>query len=390
MKKSVLLGLFLFISSILLASCGGIPLTSNQTDENAVNTMVAQTVNAGNLPAQVVVITATPEGANLPTITPMTLSTVTPGITPSATEDACNRAHFVDDITIPDGSSIFVNSTFDKTWRVQNVGTCTWTTSYALVPSSGDDLGAPAATNLTASVPPGGSIDITVTLKAPSTEGNYTQNFKLRSDSGVLFGTGTSYQAPLYVEIKTIHFYAITLAPLIDPDLFPVLPLETKIYSFASNYCSAIWKNGLAELPCPGTTSDSSGFVVRDDSPYLQDGEKYSGPAIFTHPRWIDNGTIAGFFPGIAIENGYHFKTTLGCGLDGNACEALVQLNYSSDGGPTTLLQQWVIKYGDEPVAVNIDLSSFEGHNVKFILAVSAKGPSGQDWIHWVNPRIVK
>lgn len=390
MKRSVILGLFLLISAMLLASCGEITSLTSMSSEDAINTMVAQTVNAGNPPAQVVVITATPDGAALPTITSAPLSTITPGITASATEDACNRAHFIDDITILDGSSIFVNSTFDKTWRVQNVGTCTWTTSYALVTSSGDDLGAPAATNLTASVPPGSSIDITVTLKAPSTEGNYTQYFKLRSDTGILFGTGTSYQAPLYVEIKTILHYAITLSPLIDPDLFPLLPLETKIYNFASSYCSAVWKNGLAELPCPGTTADSAGFVVRDDSPFLQDGDKYSGPTIFTHPRWIDNGTIVGFFPAIAIENGYHFKTTLGCGLDGNACEALVQLNYSSDGGPTTNLNQWTIKYGNEPVAVDIDLSSFAGHNVKFILAVSAKGPSGQDWIHWVNPRIVK
>lgn len=391
LKKSLAAGICLCI----LVSC--VPTTSRTdgVDENSINTMVAQTVGASGANSNVVIVTATAEAGEPPTITPNSLSTATPNIAATATltptEDACNRAHFVDDVTIPDGSEIFAGNTFVKTWRIQNVGTCTWTTAYKLVTYSGDDLGAPSETALTASVPPGGSIDISVTLTAPSTDGDYQQNFKLKSDTGYLFATGTSYQAPLFVEIKVIHSYVITLAPLLQFNFQQLFPLESPIYNFATNYCSATWKTSSSTvLPCPGTTSDAGGFVVRDDSPYLQDGTQYTGPAIFTHPKWVDNGTIAGFFPGIDIQAGYHFRATLGCGWGGNACEATVQLNYSSDGGPTTNLTQWVIKYGDEPVDVDIDLSSLAGHNVKFILGVSAKGTSAQDWIHWVNPRVIK
>jgi hypothetical protein len=70
---------------------------------------------------------------------------------------ACDQAQFVADVTIPDGTSLAPGATFLKTWRLKNIGTCTWTTSYSAVFSSGDQMGAPAVINLPASVAPGGS-----------------------------------------------------------------------------------------------------------------------------------------------------------------------------------------------------------------------------------------
>jgi hypothetical protein len=394
MKNLLNRSFFILLFAFILVSCTLGPAQTNGNDENSINTMVAQTVAAANATPDVIIVTATPGQAGLPTITPESLATLAPAATnttaAAATEDTCNQASFKEDVTVPDGSKIFAGSTFIKTWRVQNIGTCTWNAGYTLIPYSGDNLGAPASIALPSSVPPGGTIEISVSLTAPAANGKYRQDFKLRSDTGFQFGTGSSHQYPLYASIEVIHFYVLTLAPTIDFGGIPFFPLEVSVYNFASNYCSATWKNGGGALPCPGTTSDATGFVVRNDSPYLQNGTQYDGPALFTHPQWIDNGTIAGFFPGIDIQNGYKFRTTLGCGQGGNACEALVQLNYSSDGGPTTLLQQWVVKYGDAPIAVDLDLSSLAGHNVKFILAVAAKGTSAQDWVQWVSPRIVK
>ena len=384
MKKITGIIAIILVSTLLLVSCNGIAGQS-AVGEDAINTMVAQTIAAGNAQAPVIIITATPEQVALPTITPQN-NVVTPS---TSSGDTCFQASFKGDVTIPDGSLIIAGNTFVKTWSVQNTSMCTWH-GYSLIASGGDNLGAAATTPLPDMLP-GQTVDVSVTMTAPASSGEYTQYFMLKSDTGVQFGTGSGYTHPFYVKIEVIQFFAMTLAPTLDFGMIPLIPLETSVYNFANNYCSATWKNGgLTVLPCPGTTSDAAGFIVRNDSPYLQDGAQYSGPTLFTHPQWIDNGTMAGFFPGIDVKDGYRFKATLGCGKNGNACEALVQLNYSSDGGPTTLFQQWTIKYGDAPTVVNLDLSSLAGHNVKFVFAVSAKGSSAQDWVQWVNPRVIK
>src|SRR5271157_1067465 len=54
----------------------------------------------------------------------------------------CNWAQFVADVTVPDGTTLAPGATFTKTWRLENIGNCTWTTSYALVFSSGSAMGA--------------------------------------------------------------------------------------------------------------------------------------------------------------------------------------------------------------------------------------------------------
>src|SRR5512143_599465 len=51
-------------------------------------------------------------------------------------------AQFVADVTIPDGTRFAPSATFQKTWRLKNIGTATWTTAYSLVFDSGDRFGA--------------------------------------------------------------------------------------------------------------------------------------------------------------------------------------------------------------------------------------------------------
>ena len=56
-------------------------------------------------------------------------------------------------------------------------------------------MNGPASQALTGNVNPGQTIDISVSLTAPSTTGDYTGNWKIRDASGVLFGQ-------FYVQIK--------------------------------------------------------------------------------------------------------------------------------------------------------------------------------------------
>lgn len=390
MLKFAFIGLFI----LMLASCGDAPAVSS---EDRINTSVAQTVAAAQppdvqLPTQGVVTAPTdspPAVGEQPTLTPIPLSTLalpTATFTASPTPDTCYQAKFIDDVTIPDGTKISPNANFTKTWRIQNSGTCTWNTGYAVVFDGGHTTGAPASTPLPTSVPPGGTTDVSVVITAPAVNGDYTWKFKLRSDTGRVFGFGTGFAYPMTAEIKV---EPVILLPL-PPGGLEIIPFESMKYNFAANYCGATWENWLTALPCPGTNTDSDGFVVRHDNPKLQNGVTYDGHALLTHPEWVDGGLIIGYYPAIAIENGYRFRTTLGCGHGGSNCDVLFRVNYKRGSDPVVELGTWSMKYANTPLNIDIDLSSLAGSNVKFEFIVEANGSSSQDWAHWVKPRIVK
>lgn len=80
---------------------------------------------------------------------------------------------------------------FQKTWRVQNNGTCTWTTGYVLTPVGGNVAQATmggAPTPIQAPVAPGQTTDITVNLVAPLLPGVYQGFWSMRGPGGLLFG----------------------------------------------------------------------------------------------------------------------------------------------------------------------------------------------------------
>ena len=44
----------------------------------------------------------------------------------SASAASCDWAQFITDVTVPDGAKYEPGATFKKTWRLKNIGTCTW------------------------------------------------------------------------------------------------------------------------------------------------------------------------------------------------------------------------------------------------------------------------
>jgi len=78
---------------------------------------------------------------------------------------------------------------FTKTWRLRNSGTCDWATSFDAVFIDGSPMGGPAAEPLAGTVPPNTTIDISIPLTAPTTNGAYRGNYQLRNAGHALFGT---------------------------------------------------------------------------------------------------------------------------------------------------------------------------------------------------------
>lgn len=171
------------------------PLSANQVPE-AVMTGVALTIQA-QLSPTVAVPAATLTPAGFPTLPPATdtAPAAATDTAPASAAPSCDIAQFITDVTVPDNTVMTQNQSFTKTWRLKNVGTCSWTSSYALIFFSGDSMNGPAVQALSGNVNQGQTVDISVDLKAPGSDGTYTGYWKLRNASGVAF-------TQFYVQIK--------------------------------------------------------------------------------------------------------------------------------------------------------------------------------------------
>ncbi len=315
--------------------------------------------------------TATP-GLPLPTATPAGSATATSqaGLQPPAPQSRCDAAQFLADVTYPDGSIVPRNTTFVKIWRIRNIGTCAWTTSYALVFSGGDPMGASAVAAMPATVLPGQFIDIPLALKSPSNDGKYRGYWKLRNPSGALFGIGAQADTAFWVDIRVAGPSHIA-------------------YNFAETHCQAEWSNGVGALPCPGIEGDPQGFAVKLNSPRLENGSKENEPGLLTVPRDQRNGMISGEFPAFTVQAGDRFRALVNCQHNSPKCDVVFRLDYRS-GGQVRTLASWHEVHEGKYYPVDLDLSSLAGQTVKFILFVSANGGNNQDNALWFNPHIIR
>jgi hypothetical protein len=161
----------------------------------AVQTSAAETVsvqltqNAALTPSATQ--TPTPSETPTPSNTPAVTNTVaaTSGSSGGSAGGGCDSMAFVADVTVPDGEDFAPNTAFVKTWRLRNSGTCSWSTSYSVVFSSGNSMGGPATQALASSVAPGATVDISFNLTSPASAGAYTGYWQFRNAAGQNFGS---------------------------------------------------------------------------------------------------------------------------------------------------------------------------------------------------------
>jgi len=336
---------------------------------NALYTAAAQTLEGMSTQAAIATQSSpTPTlSLSIPTSSPFASFTSVPPLSPIPVS-RCDSATFVGDVTYPDGSTVPLGGAFTKIWRLQNTGTCTWTTSYAFVYVTGERFGAPAAVAMPTNVGPGQTVDLAVNLTAPNQNGQYRGFWKLRNSSSVLFGIGPSADSNFYVDIK-VTGYTVTG------------------YDFMANYCDANWQNASRDLPCPGSEGDDNGFVIVLSSPKMEDGKTY-GNGLLTYPEKGNDGLISGKYPAFQIQSGDRFQTLIGCLNEANDCDMIYRLQYQIGSGSVRTLGQWREVYEGQYYPINIDLSTLAGEKVKFILSVLANGSSHEDFALWINPRI--
>jgi hypothetical protein len=114
------------------------------------------------------------------------------------------------DVTYPDYSQVNPGQTFLKTWRIQNTGTCTWTPDYAILSQQSGQSVAPLVNY---SIPPGASVDVSVSIKAPYTTGLAQMSYLFRARDGSIFGVGSSGITPIWARVQVGSYNIPTVGP---------------------------------------------------------------------------------------------------------------------------------------------------------------------------------
>ncbi len=254
---------FLLIG-LVLAACTMPSATTPTQEPGLAFTQAAQTLSA-ELTRMAYYSTpfATDTPLPFPTATPLPPTpTTAPGVVPPPPITRCDWVGFIVDLTVPDGASFLPSTPFTKTWRLKNIGTCTWTTAYQLVFDRGNAMGG-TAINLPANVAPGQTIDLSINLVAPPAPGRYRGYWMLQNAAGVKFGLGAQANQAFWVDINVTGSSATTTTITADtPD--PSVPGQAVMVSVTVTGSGGVAPTGIvaitgADVNCTITLSAGSG-----------------------------------------------------------------------------------------------------------------------------------
>ena len=226
MKKNLnwLIALVLVTSTLVLTACGSQGTQTPTVDPVAIYTQVAQTVQAQvtNNAKLTPKATSTP----LPTDTQPAPPTLRPSSTPFGTLPATTQANLTPVKTgttsaalpttgaatlpalgtqppvtsadkmmyvsqsVADGSSFSPSQGFTQKWVLKNIGTTTWDTTYQVRLYAGPSFGANNKP-LDQTVKPNGQATISMDMRAPDTQGEYTTVWVITAPDGHNFGSFT-------------------------------------------------------------------------------------------------------------------------------------------------------------------------------------------------------
>ncbi|HZM21397.1 MAG TPA: NBR1-Ig-like domain-containing protein [Anaerolineales bacterium] len=199
--KAKLIG-WLLVLGMVLACVPSLPTPMPPPDPGAINTFIAQTVNAASsqtaaaMPTSTSTPTSTPTPRNTDTPTPTFTSTVifilftpTPLVIPTFTvissgggggSSSDNYACQVLSVSPANGTTFGPRADFDAVWRVKNIGQKAWDrTSVDYRYTSGDKIHKVEIYDLSANVPRNGTTDVIVDMVAPRNAGTYSTTWNL-------------------------------------------------------------------------------------------------------------------------------------------------------------------------------------------------------------------
>jgi hypothetical protein len=349
----------------------------------AVQTVVVQLSQTVPASVETILPSLTPTRVFIPqrTVTHTPVGLFHTSQTPTATQQPCEAAAFVMDVTAPSGTRFYAGDQFLKIWRLRNVGSCSWSNGYALVFVEGDSLSLSDAVPLPGEVLPFQEVDIAVPMLAPNEPGRYRGGWKLRNPSGKLIELQSG--APVYITIEVI------------PSL-----TSGSVYNFAEQFCEASWSssaNGINPLACPGNREDETGYVYMWEEAVVEGNRQTNAPVLEMHPPMEDHplwdpeqqgGWINAVFPPVRIQPGSRFRARIGCLQNAVTCDVYLSLQVHVPGLPWQELGFWRQEHDGRLEEIDIDLVDYVGLDAEFQFFVNANSSAGLDQAVWINPRI--
>ncbi len=296
---------------------------------------------------------------------------------PKPDDSSCNKAHMMHpiylDVPVANGDSVHPGTTFSAAWRLANVGTCTWTSGYQIVLTSGGGaIQATSAQAFPGTAAPGDTLDVAFELTAPDKPGTYTLTWQLRGPGTGYFGHGASGDQD----------FTLT---------FDVLDLPSKWrFDFIAAQCQSQWHTRQASfLPCDEEGSEKLGWVQFIEKADLEGSSADNQGVLNVRPDQGKTGYIQGIFPAFTVRQKDKFIARIGC-MDGNpGCSIQFELRMIKPNGEVAIIGDWLEKSDDNIRFISVDLSKWAGKKVQFILYVrNANGRNADANGFWLNPHI--
>lgn len=120
-------------------------------------------------------------------VLPIFTSAPTVTVTSTIAGPCVNNLDFLQDITIPDNTTISFGSTIDKQWLVKNSGTCNWDSTYHIKWIGGDPLGANQEQVLFPARAETQAV-LQILFTAPTAEETYESQWQAYGPDGIAFG----------------------------------------------------------------------------------------------------------------------------------------------------------------------------------------------------------
>lgn len=385
------LTLILALSACNMPGRGGIR-TATPSGFEMINTAAARTVAAqlteiSKPPAATLAPTQKP-AQTTPSSSPPAQLTAVPSQPPAFTvvaqptqapqAGACDLARFVKDVTVPDNTVIQPGASFTKTWRLKNIGKCTWDQDYRLVFVSGESLGNTTVVGLPDSVSPDETVDVSVEMIAPTQPGTYRSEWKLSNAQGETFGSGKNGNLPIWAQIQVGAAEA-----------------SSRTFDFVSSASSAAWYSAAGDssglsLAFNGSPDNPAGATILADGLELETGQT-SGKVLLMIPKQQEDGYVYGIFTPYPVQSGNHFKARVGFAAnpDGRCGVGKVIFQIAAkQGEDIDTLKEIPAACDGSLTPIDLDLSSLAGKTLEFILAVRADGSPQEDWAVWNSPQI--
>ncbi len=227
-----------------------------------IHTITVRAVNTSNVSsapasiaisvAPVITATQTPRVIIATPIPAVQVVTVTPAVNTCVINSV-----FVADVTIPDRTVLAPGQAFTKTWRIRNTGTCNWGSDEELIFVRGNAM-TQTRTFVIPATAPGGTVDLSVAMTAPTTPGVHIADWRMRNRGGVIFGTtlNVSINIPGPTPINTLTVCPFTPAIESFTASFPTIAVgqsTTLRWGLVTGAEMAEIDNGIGGIATPGS-----------------------------------------------------------------------------------------------------------------------------------------